>query len=197
MKANRDSRFLALNRQLFYLVAYHQRKKFLLRSSNVEAVADKSVLGLTFCMLSGAELEGKRGDLRPGAEASLASQSAEQGRCWPPWGLLAWRMPVIFRPWKGSQDIVFAGNRLSALGLPASCQPYAVFFLWHPNMNVWIFAWLMRSYIRKASVGNIYKQANFLNENVLCIFFLRKKNWSPVHSEVLFTLTPLLSSEKN
>lgn len=114
MKANRDSRFLALNRQLFYLVVYHQRKKFLLRSSNVEAVTDKSVLGLTFCMLSGAELEGKRGDLRPGAKASLASQSGEQGRCWPPWGLLVWRMPVIFGPWKGSQDIVFAGNRLSA-----------------------------------------------------------------------------------
>lgn len=74
-----------------------------------------------------------------------------------------------------------------ALGLPASCQPYAVFFLWHPNMNVWIFAWLMRSYIRKASVGNIYKQANFLNENVLWIFFLRKKKlvscafWGFVH----------------
>lgn len=71
--------------------------------------------------------------------------------------------------------------------------------------NVWIFAWLMRSYIRKASVGNIYKQANFLNENVLWISFLRIKkllSWPlililAVHSEVLFTLTPLLSSEKN
>lgn len=121
--------------------------------------------------------------------------------------------PVIFRPWKGSQDIVFAENRLSANACtgstPASCQPYAVFFLWHPNTNVWIFAWLMRSYIRKASVGNIYKQANFLNENVLWISFLRrrrrKKNLFSraliltlaVHSEVLVTLTPLLSSKKN
>lgn len=65
-------------------------------------------------MLSRAELERKPGRLQGQAKASLVSQSPELGRCWPPWRLLASRRPVILGLWKGSQDIVFAGNRLPA-----------------------------------------------------------------------------------
>lgn len=185
MKANRESRFWAPNQQLFYLVVYTNESE---RNSYSEAPVWGQWLtsrswGLTFYMLGGAEPEGKWGDLRAGAEASLASQSAEQGRCWPPWGLLA----CYFQALEGLTGHCVCREqalRNACTGsTPALCQPYAVFFLWHPNTNVWVFAWLMRSYIRKASVGNIYKQANFLNENVLWISFLRrkKKNCSPGH----------------
>lgn len=138
MKANRDSRFLALNRQL----TTNERNSYSEAPMWRQWLTSRSWGWPSVCWVE-LNLRG-RGETSglvqkhlwlPSLQSRAGADHPEA--CWLEECLLFSGLGRAHRtlclPGTGSLQTL-------ALGLPASCQPYAVFFLWHPNMNVWIFA---------------------------------------------------------